>query len=134
MTISPITDPSTDRAEPGADLAISPDALRAALAEGRLSVIDVRPLIAYNGWTVDGVPGGHIPGAAAFPATWLESLDRGEVVDRLAANGVRVDRPIVVYGASAHDTRRVADRLRTEGFEQVRELTGGWSAWLDDPD
>ena len=134
MTISPITDPSTDRAEPGADLAISPDALRAALADGRLSVIDVRPLIAYNGWTVDGVPGGHIPGAAAFPATWLESLDRGEVVDRLAANGVRVDRPIVVYGASAHDTRRVADRLRAEGFEGVRELTGGWSAWLEDPD
>ena len=133
MTISPITDPGTSRAEPGADEAISPDALRAALAAGGLSVIDVRPLIAYNGWTVDGVPGGHIPGAAAFPATWLESLERGEVVERLAANGVRVDRPIVVYGASADDTKRVAERLRADGFEGVRELTGGWPAWLADP-
>ena len=94
----------------------------------------MRPLIAYNGWTVDGVAGGHVPGAAAFPATWLESLDRGEVVERLAANGVRPDRPIVVYGAAADDTKRVAERLRADGFEEVRELTGGWSAWLDDPD
>jgi thiosulfate/3-mercaptopyruvate sulfurtransferase len=40
----------------------------------------------------------------------------------------------VVYGASADDTKRVAERLRGDGFEAVRELTGGWSAWLEDPD
>ena len=124
MTISPIIDPGADLAEPAAgpgDLAGRSSRRHWPRAGSPSSTSG--PLIAYNGWTVDGVPGGHVPGAAAFPATWLESLERGEVVERLAANGVRADRPIVVYGASVEDTNRVAERLRADGFEGVRELT-----------
>ena len=41
-------------------------------ASRNLTIVDVRPLAAYNGWRRNGeARGGHIPGAVAFPAAWL---------------------------------------------------------------
>ena len=50
------------------------------LSDEELTVVDVRPLAAYNGWSLRGeARGGHVPGARAFPSAWLRSVDAPEV-------------------------------------------------------
>ena len=67
---------------------ITPDELRARLADPTLTVIDVRPIAAYNGWRLhDERRGGHVPGARAFPAAWLASVDEPEIARLLAEKG-----------------------------------------------
>ena len=59
---------------------ISTDELRRRLADPTLTIVDVRPLAAYNGWQLEGeARGGHIPGAVAFPSAWLDSVDDDEL-------------------------------------------------------
>jgi len=54
---------------------ISTAELRRRLADPTLTIVDVRPLAAYNGWRSNGdARGGHIPGAVAFPSAWLGSV------------------------------------------------------------
>ena len=54
---------------------ISITELRDRIDDPTLTIVDVRPLTAYNGWRLDGeARGGHIPGARAFPAVWLRSV------------------------------------------------------------
>ena len=53
------------------------DALRVNLDDPALTVIDVRPIAAYNGWRLGAeTRGGHIPGARAFPIAWLDARSR----------------------------------------------------------
>ena len=48
------------------------------LDDPKLTILDVRPIAAYNGWRLDGeARGGHIPGARAFPSAWLRSANVG---------------------------------------------------------
>ena len=64
----------------GTGLAISTEALRDRLGDPALTIVDVRPLAAYNGWRLRGeARGGHIPGAVAFPRDWLRSVDAPEI-------------------------------------------------------
>ena len=57
--------------------------LRDRLDDPSLTIVDVRPLAAYNGWRLGGeARGGHIPGAVAFPVAWLRQRRRGR--DRAA--------------------------------------------------
>ncbi len=108
------------------------DLLR-ALSDPQLTVLDIRPLRAFNGWRTDGLPGGHVPGAAAFPIAWLETVDQAEIGRLLAATGMTADRPVVVYGGRDGDATPVADRLRADGYVNVAELVDGWAGWVADP-
>ncbi len=96
--------------EPAAVAAsITPDELRARLDDPTLTIVDVRPIAAYNGWRLAGeARGGHVPGAKAFPATWLGSVDQPEIARLLAEKGAIQGRDIVVYGDG--DTRRACPR------------------------
>src|SRR6476659_673973 len=69
------------RASSGAgDSTISTAELSRRLTDPDLTVVDVRPLPAYNGWRLHGeARGGHVPGAVAFPSAWLRSVDDAEV-------------------------------------------------------
>jgi thiosulfate/3-mercaptopyruvate sulfurtransferase len=97
-------------------------------------VVDVRTLAAYNGWRRNGeARGGHVPGAVAFPAAWLDTVDAPEIERLFTAKGVTAGRDIVVYGDGAPDARAVADRLAALGIDGVRTLDGGASAWAADP-
>ena len=74
------------------------------LDDPSLTLVDVRPLAAYNGWRLgDEARGGHIPGAAAFPVEWLRTVDEPEIARLLAGKGVTPDRDVVVYGDGADD-------------------------------
>ena len=56
------------------------NALRDRLGDPSLTVVDVRPLTAYNGWRLGTESrGGHVPGATAFPVEWLRTVDEPEI-------------------------------------------------------
>ena len=124
-------EPAVDRS---ASTVIDPATLASVLADPHLTVVDVRPLSAYNGWLVgDETRGGHVPGAVAFPAAWIEKVDAPEIEWLLAGKGVTPDHDIVVYGQDDTDATRLADTLRAGGIDRVRILSGGFAAWAADP-
>ena len=109
--------------------------LRSRLTDPDLTIIDARPIAAYNGWRLRGeARGGHVPGATAFPAAWLTSIDPAEIARLLTEKGAVHTRSIVVYGDDSEpggDADTLASRLLDHGLD-VRVLDGGWSAWVDD--
>ena len=73
--------------------------LQARLADPALTLLDVRPIAAFNGWRLGTeTRGGHIPGAAAFPVGWLDAQEAAETARLLADKGATAGRSIVVYG------------------------------------
>ena len=112
---------------------ISTTELAQRLSDDDLTVVDVRPLAAYNGWSLRGeARGGHVPGARAFPSAWLRSVDEPEVARILEEKGVVPDRSVALVGDSADDVAAVEGRLRELGVDDVRTLEGGAQAWAAD--
>src|SRR5438034_1869183 len=104
--------------------------LRDLLADPATTIVDVRPLAAYNGWRLRGeARGGHIPGAVSFPIAWLESVEPAEVQKLLGVKGVLGRGTIVVYGYGAADGRALRTRLEELGESDVRLYASGWAAW-----
>jgi 3-mercaptopyruvate sulfurtransferase SseA len=103
------------------------------VSDDDLTVLDVRPLAAYNGWSLRGeARGGHVPGARAFPSAWLRSVDAPEVARILEEKGVVPGRAVALVGYSADDVAAVEARLRQLGIHDVRSLKGGAQAWAAD--
>jgi 3-mercaptopyruvate sulfurtransferase SseA len=112
---------------------ISTDELRERLADPDLTIVDTRPLAAFNGWRLNGEPrGGHIPGAVAFPSAWLHSVDLPEIDRLLHEKRIGTDRDIVVYGDGL-EAEAFAARLHTLGIERVRVYDPGFGSWAADP-
>ena len=108
--------------------------LRARLEDPTLTIVDIRPLTAYNGWRVgDDVRGGHIPGAVAFPSAWLDSVDGPEIERQLTRKGIVAGQEIAVLGRDVDEASRFAGRLRSFGIEGARVYTEGFAAWAADP-
>src|SRR5262249_1317404 len=98
-----------------------------------LRVVDIRPLAAYNGWRLRGEPrGGHIPGAAAFPSSWLSSIDEPEIERRLRSKDATDDREVVLYGYDVDEVLVVHSRFAALGHGPMRTYEGGWSDWSAD--
>jgi molybdopterin synthase sulfurtransferase len=115
------------------DRTISTAELHRRLGDPRLTIVDVRPLPAYNGWRLNGEPrGGHIPGAVAFPSAWLSSVDEAEVERLLRSKNVQPDQEVVLYGDRREDVSAVAARLLDLGHANVRAYGNGWAEWLAD--
>jgi thiosulfate/3-mercaptopyruvate sulfurtransferase len=114
---------------------ITTSGLRERLEDPSLTLIDVRPLAAYNGWRLDGeARGGHIPGAAAFPIAWLRTVDEPEIARLVAGKGAAADRDVVVYGTGIDDATAFAEKLATLGISEVRVYADGFAAWAADTD
>jgi molybdopterin synthase sulfurtransferase len=106
--------------------------LRRRLTDSDLAVVDARSLSAYNGWREAGEPrGGHVPGAIAFPGSWLELVDPDDVEELLAGKGILRDREVVLYGGGGgdDDVSDVASRLSELGHARVRRYAHDWSTW-----
>jgi thiosulfate/3-mercaptopyruvate sulfurtransferase len=107
--------------------------LQARLDDPRLTIVDIRPLAAYNGWRLGGeARGGHIPGAVAFPAAWLRTVDEAEIGRLLDAKGITSDRDVVVVGTGPDDAADFATGLRARGIGAVHTLDAGALAWAAD--
>ena len=113
---------------------ISSAALHERLDDPALTVVDVRPLHAYNGWCQEGeARGGHVPGAVAFPSAWLASLDEAETERLLLSKNVVSDRDVVLYGSVA-DVEAMRGKLAELGHTGVRVYDAGWATWAADED
>jgi molybdopterin synthase sulfurtransferase len=111
---------------------ISIEELQVRLADDTTTIVDVRPIAAYNGWSLQGeARGGHIPGAVAFPAAWLHSVDAAEIDRLLLAKGITADRDIVVYGDGL-EAEAFTAKLHGLGIDRSRILDAGFPAWAAD--
>jgi thiosulfate/3-mercaptopyruvate sulfurtransferase len=112
---------------------ISTTELHQRLADPHLTIVDVRPLVAYNGWHRGGVArGGHVPGAVAFPVAWIDSVDEAEIQRLLDSKGLTAGREIAVYGDGDVDAAAFVTRLGALGIDGARILEGGAPAWAAD--
>jgi len=107
--------------------------LRRRLNDPDLTIVDVRPLFAYNGWRPSrAARGGHIPGAVVFPSAWLSSVDDAEVERLLDSKHIVPNREVVLYGEGAEDVLAVRTRLTELGHTGVRTYEHGWAEWAAD--
>jgi thiosulfate/3-mercaptopyruvate sulfurtransferase len=114
-------------------LSITPDALYQRLDDPIVTIVDVRPLVAYNGWRQgEDARGGHIPGATAFPIAWLDTVDAPEIERLLAEKSVDAQRDVIVYGRGTDDAARFVAHLASVGIP-ASSLDGGFTAWAADP-
>jgi thiosulfate/3-mercaptopyruvate sulfurtransferase len=119
--------------EVNAEWVVSTDELRRQLDDPDLTIVDIRPLAAYNGWNLHGAArGGHIPGAVAFPSGWLDRIDGAEIQRLLNVKDVTHSREIVLYGDDPDEVWATRSRLVEQGQERVRVYDGGWAAWAAD--
>ena len=117
-----------------ADQSITPTELHARLDDGGLTIVDLRPLAAYNGWRLGSeARGGHIPGAVSFPSAWFGSVDEREVRRLLESKAVLPSRSVVLYGDADDGLDAARRRLEELGHDGVAVLEAGWPAWADDP-
>src|SRR5689334_3884012 len=113
---------------------IDVETVRRRLGDLSLTIVDIRPLAAYNGWRLGTEQrGGHIPGATAFPAEWLRTVDEPEIAKLLDRKGITSGGEIVVYGSELDDPAPFVDKLRSLGIAGARVLDGGFEAWAADP-
>jgi 3-mercaptopyruvate sulfurtransferase SseA len=112
---------------------ITTDELRAQLGDPDLTVVDVRPIAAYNGWRLTAEPrGGHVPGAVSFPSAWLHSVETAEVERLLRSKEIGSHRSVVLYGQGDDDVSGLAGWLEAAGHPEVRIYDAGWAAWAAD--
>jgi thiosulfate/3-mercaptopyruvate sulfurtransferase len=103
-------------------------------SDDRPTLLDVRPSAESNGWPLrDGVSG-RVPGAAQFPASWLEDPSGDEVRSRLAGAGAEPTGSVVVCGHDTAEGEASARLLERLGYTDVAVLDGGIQAWVEDPE
>ena len=91
--------------------------LREGLRKGGVCVVDVREL--------DEFSQGHIEGAVNIPL--------GKLVRDVGKGIVPQDREVVVHCRSGVRGEIAADFLEKRGFVKVKNLEGGYLAWLETP-
>ena len=113
----------------GAPRRISTHDLQARLPQPDVLLLDVRPVDAYNGWSLRNEPrGGHIAGAKSLPAKWTRYLDWFEIVQ---SKGITPSRSIILYGYAAAETEAVAALFQRTGFKNIlvyHDFVTDWSA------
>src|SRR5690625_236004 len=93
------------------------------------SLIDIRPMAAFNGWRMKNEKrGGHIPGAKSIPLAWTRFMDWGEVLEE---KRVSKRQPVVIYGYTSAETENMARQLQDLGYRQILiydDFLDEWSA------
>lgn len=96
------------------------------------SLVDVRPLAAYNGWRLGDEPrGGHLPGATSLPLSWFDTVD---VETLLEKRGPPRSHSVTVYGYDSEQVWTAIEVLSDLGYEQLTGYTGYVDDWVGDPD
>jgi molybdopterin/thiamine biosynthesis adenylyltransferase/rhodanese-related sulfurtransferase len=82
-----------------------------------------RPLVLIDVREPDEVARGILPGAIHIPRGFLEIKVEGQVPDRASS--------VVVYCAAGARSAFAAKTLQDMGYENVRSLAGGFTAWRE---
>lgn len=93
-------------------------------------IIDVRPVDAYNGWSLKGEHrGGHIRGARCLPARWAGYIDWIEIVRH---KGIRPADRIIIYGYDRVESEMVAERFAKAGYIDISIYNRFKEEWTED--
>ncbi len=108
---------------------ISTHSLEEKLSDKQTILIDNRPIEAYNGWKIQNEKrGGHIPGAVAFPAKWLE-MEQWQGI--LIAKGIDPDKSLIIYGYDDDANRAMSEKIAGAGYENIHVYNHFADEWAD---
>jgi 3-mercaptopyruvate sulfurtransferase SseA len=104
--------------------------LAGRLGKEQVCLIDVRPVDAYNGWTLQNeARGGHIRGARSLPGKWTRYLDWIEMVRH---KNIHPTDELVVYGYTRKEAEDVATRFVQSGYRKVSIYLHFTDEWVTD--
>ena len=111
---------------------VSTQELISILEETNATLIDVRPIAAYNGWALQGEQrGGHIPGAKSIPLQWTQYMDWVEVLEE---KNISKEKPIVVYGYDKEQSNEMTAKLVDLGYSDIMVYNNFIDEWAGNPD
>ena len=114
--------------------------VRARLERADTVILDVRSKDEYSGAVAQAFRGGHIPGAKSLE--WSEALTPGnlpffkpadDLKRQFEAAGVPAGREVITYCQGGIRAAHSYFVLRLLGFENVRNYSGSWGDWGNDP-
>jgi thiosulfate/3-mercaptopyruvate sulfurtransferase len=111
--------------------------VQAALDRGPAQVVDMRSVGRFHGTEPEPRPqlsSGHMPGAINLPFNELVHADGTALGDqalrvRLAAAGIRLDRPIIATCGSGTSACTLLHALERLGHEGAALYDGSWNEW-----
>jgi len=111
---------------------ISTDTLAQELNNPQVTIVDIRPVDAYNGWRVQGESrGGHIPGARSLPVKWTRYLEWPEIVQ---SKNIHPEQRLIVYGYPNDDIEGVIRKFERLGFTDVCHYGHFRDEWTENPE
>ena len=102
---------------------ISTQELQLLLDNSSTSIIDTRPVEAYNGWQLNKqVRGGHIRGARCVPLKWANYIDWIEIV---RSKGILPEQTVIVYSYEIEDAEKAGKlaAFTETGLESIPDTT-----------
>ena len=106
---------------------ITTSQLLASIQDPNFILLDIRPIAAYNGWTLSGEPrGGHIQGAKTFPFRWTRYENWQKTLED---KGITTGQPVTIYGYDLREMDQMSDRLRQKGYNDVSVYKNFPDAW-----
>ncbi len=95
----------------------------------RVTIIDVRPCEAYNGWRMQQeARGGHIAGSLCLPGKWTEYLDWPDIVQ---SKNILPQNSLILYGYTVDEAEKVGRCFRRAGYENIsiyRDFVHEWAS------
>jgi 3-mercaptopyruvate sulfurtransferase SseA len=109
---------------------VTGDELARRLAEGAVTLLDVRSRAEYDGEAGYGCDPrqGHIEGAVHVDITEILDTEPAALPALLSERGADVSRPIVAYCHSGQRSAFAAAALRAGGLE-AENYEGSWHEW-----
>lgn len=93
-------------------------------------IIDIRPVDAYNGWTLQGEKrGGHIRGARSLPLKWSDYIDWIEIVRH---KNILPENEIFIYGYNREDQEKAVKRFWDSGYRRISVYSDFREEWSSD--
>ncbi len=109
---------------------VSTAELKMQLNNPQTTLIDIRPVEAYNGWKLKNeARGGHISGARSLPLKWTRYIDWIEIV---RSKGIGPEQNLIIYGYDHESSEKVADRFSRSGYNQIAVYNHFLDEWCRD--
>jgi molybdopterin synthase sulfurtransferase len=110
---------------------ISTEELIAIVENREATIIDVRPVDAYNGWKTDReVRGGHIPRAKSLPLKWTNYIDWIEMVHH---KNIQSDDNLVLYGYNGYESHKAYRWFKKAGYNNIKRYNHFIDEWDANP-